>query len=244
MNKEEKWLPSYHLSQLRKKRIISLDLPDFFRQFSCGLLQLRLILSYGWHKWRPNTGCGWFCSQLTQVPAAGYELRLSRVLAPGYKLRLTPSNGWLEFQWLNTSYGWSHPPVDSSSGDWIRVAAHSSSSGWMRGTADSILLLTRVPAAGYELQLIPSCGWLRVAADSSSTSWTRLAGDLYLNISSKFKDLFCKTCHFMVCFLLPGFSYHWFWLWLLLQEPWRSFKKLQEAWESRKKLQDSSCNWF
>ena len=131
-----------------------------------------------------------------------------------------------------------------------------SSGGWIRVTADSILWLTRVLATEYDLRLIPSYGWLelgrsiRVAADSI----LRLTRVLYFNISSKFKDLIyqvnlrtAKYIIFMVCFLPTDFSYHWSRLWLLLEEPWRSFKKLKEAWRSVKTLAatDSSCtSWF
>ena len=153
---------------------------------------------------------------------------------------------WLEFQWLNTSYSWLHPTTDSSSNvcydlrlipscGWLCVAADSSSGGSIRITVDSVL------------QLTTSCGWFYPAADSSSAGWTRLAADLYFNISSKFKDLFCKVHNFYVFFLPPDFSYHWFRLWLLLQEPWRSLSKLEEAWRSFKTLAatDSSCSgWF
>ena len=75
-------------------------------------------------------------------------------------------------------------------------------------TAGYELRLSRVRAAGYKLRLILSWGWLKfkwlatscsrfyVAADSSSAGWTRHAAQLYFNISSKFKDLFCKIHHF------------------------------------------------
>ena len=156
--------------------------------------------------------------QITGVPAAGFELRLSQVPAAGYKLRLIPSYGWLELRRLDTSCGWLRPTADSSSGGWIWVVA------------DSVLQLTRVPAAWYELQLILSCSWLRVVADSSSAGWTRYAAVLFFKISSKFKDfLFAKYIIFMVYFLPLDFSYHWFRLCLLLQEPWRSLKKLEET---------------
>ena len=82
--------------------------------------------------------------RLTRVPAAGYELWLSRVRAAVYKLRLIPSYGWLEFQRPDTSCGWRSPTADLSSGRWMRV------------TTDSILPLTRLWAAGYDLKLIPS----------------------------------------------------------------------------------------
>ena len=51
----------------------------------------------------------------------------------------------------------------------------------------------------------------------------------------------------MVCLLPTDFSYHWSRLWLLLQESWRSLKKLEKAWRSFKILAafDSSCSgWF
>ena len=163
--------------------------------------------------------------QITGVPAAGFELRLSQVPAAGYKLQLIPSYGWLELRRLDTSCGWLRPTADSSSGGWIWVVA------------DSVLQLTRVPAAWYELQLILSCSWLRVVADSSSAGWTRYAAVLFFKISSKFKDfLFAKYIIFMVYFLPLDFSYHWFRLCLLLQEPWRSLKKLEKAWRNFKTL--------
>ena len=118
----------------------------------------------------------------------------------------------------------------AGSGSWIRVAVY------------PILRLTRVPAAGYELQLIfilrlirvlkaehvlrlirvpasghklrlilssdPSYHLLSSVVDSSSGDWIRFAADLYFNISSKIKDLFCKIHRFMVCFLTADFSYH------------------------------------
>ena len=99
--------------------------------------------------------------RLTRAPAAGYELRLSRAPAAGTQvtadsscgLRLTPSHGRLEFRRLETSYSRPHSTADSSSGGWIRLKA------------DTILRLTRVLAARYELQLIPSCSWLQLATD-------------------------------------------------------------------------------
>ena len=152
--------------------------------------------------------------------------------------------------------------------------ADSSFGGWIRVAADSVSRLTRVSAAGYELQLTPFHGWLELwrldtsyswllpTADSSSGSSIRVAADsilrltrvLYFNISSKFKDLIyqvnlrtAKYIIFMVCFLPTDFSYYWSRLWLLLEEAWRSLKKLEEAWRSFKTLAatDSSCTgWF
>ena len=131
---------------------------------------------------------------------------------------------------------------------WLWFAADSSSSGWIRVTAGSILRLTRVPAAGYNLRLIPSCGWLWVAADSSSSGSIRVAADSirleadsYFNITSKIKDLFCKLHNF--CGL---FSTAWFQLHLIQALPAtsRTLKKLEEAWGSFKILTatNSSCS--
>ena len=133
---------------------------------------------------------------------------------------------WLEFWWLDTSCGWLRPTAD-----W-------SSSGWIGVTADSILRLTRVLAAGYDLRLIPTCGWSRFAVDSSSGGLTRLAADLYLNVSSKFKDLFYKIHHFYGLF-----SIAWFQLSLIQALPAasRTLKNPEEAVAAA----DSSCDgWF
>ena len=104
--------------------------------------------------------------QLNRVPAAGWELRLSHVPANGYKLRLTPPYRWLWFRQLNTSCHWFHPPVDFSSGGWIRV------------TVDSVLRLTRVPSARYELQVTLSDGWLEFRRLDMSYSWLHPTTDL------------------------------------------------------------------
>ena len=141
------------------------------------------------------------------------------------------SCSWLEFRWLDTSYSWLHPTADSSSGGWI----------WLK--ANSILWLTM------------SCGWLelrltRAAADSSSggsirvtADSIRLVADSYFNISSKFKDLFCKLYHFYGLF-----STAWFQLPLIqaLAAASRTLKKLEEAWRSFKTLAatDSSCSSY
>ena len=147
-------------------------------------------------------------------------MRLTRVPAAGYELRLTPSHGWLEFLRLDTSYSWLNPTADSSSGGWIRLKA------------DSILRLDS--SFG---------GSVRVAADSI----LRLTRVLYFNISSKFKDLFCKIHHFYGLFSAAWFKLPLIQVWMLLQEPWRSLKKFQEAWRSFKTLAatDTSCSdWF
>ena len=142
------------------------------------------------------------------------------------------------------SCGWFHSPVDSSSGSWIRVAA------------DSILRLTLVPTAGYELRLIlscdwlefqwlnmtyswfilqltTSCGWFCPAADSSFGGWTRNAAELYFNISSKLKDLFCEIHHFSFAFycLLSVTTY---------SGSACCFKNLEAAWRSLRKLEEAS----
>ena len=143
------------LRQFRKKndeQFASIT-PDSHRALSCGLLQLRLILSCGWIRVAAVSSPGGWMQVTTESRSGGWikvkadsNLRLTRVPAAGYGLRPTPSNGWLEFWRLDTSYTWLHSTADSSSGGWIRLKA------------DSILRLTRAPAARYELQLILSCG--------------------------------------------------------------------------------------
>ena len=187
-------------------------------------------------------------------PAPGYELRLSRVLpaeyklrpsrvpAVGYKLRLTLSYSWLEFRRLDTGYGRLRQMADLSSDIWIRV------------TADFILRPIRVPAAGTDLRLIPSCGWLQKycwfysVADSSLPAGLDLLLTYYTLIYQiNLRTYSANNTFFMVCCLPPDFSYHWSRLWLLLQEPWRSLRKLEEASRSFKTLAatDSSCSsWF
>ena len=104
--------------------------------------------------------------RLTRVSAAGEELRL--ILSCGWLefWRLDTSCGCLEFGQLDASYGWFHPKAGSGSGAWIGVAA------------DFILRLTRVPAAEYELQLIPSHGWLKFRRLDTSCDWLRPTADL------------------------------------------------------------------
>ena len=151
--------------------------------------------------------------------------RLPRILIGNWAAAFY-SCGWFESRRLDTSYGWLHPRADSSSGGWIRVAD------------DSILRLTRVLVARYDLRLIPTCGWSRFAVDSSSGGLTRLAADLYLNVSSKFKDLFYKIHHFYGLF-----SIAWFQLSLIQALPAasRTLKNPEEAVAAA----DSSCDgWF
>ena len=76
------------------------------------------------------------------------------------------------------------------SSSWFYPAAHSSSGGWMPVADDTILWLTRVPAAGYELQLSrllavksSSSGWIQLTADSSSGGWIRVAADSILRMT-------------------------------------------------------------
>ena len=153
----------------------------------------------------------------------------------GYELRLTLSHCWLEFQRPDTSYSWLHPTVDLSSG------------GCIRHKADSILRLTRVPAARYELQLIPSCRCVRFAAESSSAGWTWLAAVLYFNISSKFKDLFSKMHYFYGLFSTIWFKLPLIQALLSASKTLKELEKLEEAWGSFKTISgtDSSCSgWF
>ena len=94
-----------------------------------------------------------------------------------------------------------------------------------------------------------SYGWFRPTTDSSSSGWIRVAADsilrltpvLYSNISSKFKDLFCK----IHCFY-GLFSTDWSQLPLIqaLTAASRTLKKLEEAWRSFKALAatDFSCS--
>ena len=181
--------------------------------------------------------------RLTRVPTAGCELRVSRVPVAGYKLWLIPSYGWLRFQQLNKSCGWIRAAADTvprltrvpaggykwrltpslgwlefgrvdTSWGWLHPMAEWSSRGWIWVTADSTLRLTRVLAPWYELQLILSYGCLEY--------YTLIYQVNLRNYSAKY-------IIFMVCFLPTDFSYHWYRLWLLLQEPWRSLRKLEEA---------------
>ena len=167
---------------------------------------------------------------LTQILGAEYKLQLSQVQADGCRLWLIQSYGWLELPQLDMSCGWFYPAVNSSSGGWIQVVAVSSSDSRVRVTAGYILQLTWVPAAGYNLRLILPCGQLE------SIGWTRLVADLHFNISSKFKDLFCKIHHFYCLF-----STAWFQLLLIQVAALRSLKKLEDFLAAT----DSSCSgWF
>ena len=136
-------------------------------------------------------------------------------------MRLILSCGWLEFRRLDTSCGWLRPMADLDSGGWIRVTYRwlhptddSSSGGWIRLKTDSILRLTRVPAPRSEMQLSLSCGWLKFYT---------------LIYQVNLRTYSAKCIIFMACFLPTDFSYHLSKLWLLLQEPWRSLRKVKEA---------------
>ena len=185
--------------------------------------ELRLVLSNVRLEFRRlDKSCGYFYPAVDSSSgdwiqvAADSILRLTRVSAAEYELRLIVSCGWLEFRRLETSCGWFHHTADSSSAGWIGVVA------------DSITRLTRVPAAGHELRLIPSyCyfefrwldtsnSWFHPAAgyelqlfylvaDSRSAGWIRHAADIYFNISSNFKDWFCKRHHFYNLFSICWF---------------------------------------
>ena len=142
------------------------------------LIPTWLSLWQFWKKWTICLDYPWFSSgielRLVTV-AADSILRLTRVLRTECELRLILFCSWLkfrrldtscsclEFRRLDTSYdlfiylfnnlfkidkNWLHATADSSSGSWIQVAA------------DSILWLTRFPAAWYELRLtrVPVAG--------------------------------------------------------------------------------------
>ena len=123
-------------------------------------------------------------------------------------LRLITSHGWLQFPRLDTNCGWFYPVADSSPDDELQLIL---SCGWLRVAADSILRVTGFPQAGLDLKL----------------TYTLICLVSLRTYSAKY-------IIFMVGFLPANFSYYWFRLWVLLQEPWRSLKKLQ----------DPSCDWF
>ena len=99
------------------------------------------------------------------------------------------SYGWLELRQLDTSWGCLKLWRMDTSYDWLHPTADSNSCGWIRVVADSFLRPTRVPAAGYELQLTPphvwrefkrlntSYSWLHPTTDSSSGRSIRLTVD-------------------------------------------------------------------
>ena len=181
---------------------------------SCSWLEFRLLdKSCSWLEFRRlDRSCGWF------YPAADSIIQLTRVPAAGYELRLILSCGWLEFWWLDRSCGWFYHTADLSSSGWIGVVVN------------SITRLTRVSAAEHELRLILSCGWFKIRQMDSTCGWLILL--IYL---VNLRTYSAKCIIFIVCFLPADFSYRWFRLWPLLQEPWRSLRKPEEA--SRLKLQ-------
>ena len=150
---------------------------------------------------------------------------------------------WILFRWLPRIF----------IGNWVEVCY---SCSLTRVAADSVLRMTRVSAVGYELR------WFSPAANSSFGRWIRVTADTILRLTRvpaagldlwqaytliyrvNLRNHSAKYIIFMVYFLGADFSYHWFRLWLLLQEPWRSLKKLEEAWRSFKTLgsTDSSCS--
>ena len=115
--------------------------------------------------------------------------------------------------------------------------------------ADSILWLTQVPAADYELRLIISCSWLEFwwldkscslfypAADSSSGSWVWVAGDsitmeydLHNNYSSSGGWIGVVADSITRLTRVPAAGYE---LWLTQSCGWRESRQL-----------DTSCGWF
>ena len=104
--------------------------------------------------------------------AAASILRLNRVPPAVYELGLILSCGWLEFQRLDKSCGWLYPAADSRFGCWIRIAA------------DSILRLTRISAAGYDLRMILSYGWLEFRRLDKSCRCTRVTADSILRLAT------------------------------------------------------------
>ena len=121
----------------------------------------------------------------------------------------------------------------------VAAAADPISEAWIRVAADS--------GDWIWLRLIPSCEWLPVAADSSPSTGLDFRLTYTLIYQVNLRTYSAKHIIFMVCFLPSDFSCHWSRFWLLLQEAWRSLRKLEEAWRSFKTLAtiDSSCSgWF
>ena len=195
------WLPSIFIWNWAVA-CYSCGWTDFRRlDTSCGCFEARrLDTSYGWLQYSADSSSGGWI----QVTADSI-LQLTQVPASGYELRQTPSHGSFEFRKLDTSYSWQHPTSDSSS------------SGWIRLKADSILRLTT------------SCGWFYSEADLSPSAGLDLRLTYTLVYQVSLRTYSAKYIIFMVCVLPPDFSYHWSRLWLLLQEPWRSLRKLEEA---------------
>ena len=240
-------IPSWSFSFRISKEFVSIT-PHFHRELSCGLLQRRLILSCGWPDFR------------------GTE----------YELQLILSSGQLEFGQLDTCCGCLQSrrlaagydrvefrQMDTSCGcSLLKFLQLDTGCGRLRPT------LTWVPAAGYELQPTTSYDWLEF--------WIRLQADFILRLTTSYSWFYsvadssppagldlrltytliyqvnlrtysAKYIIFMVFFPPLDFSYYWSWLWLLLQAPQRSLRKLEEPWRSCRTLAatDSSCSsWF
>ena len=148
-----------------------------------------------------------------------------------------------------------------------QVTTESSSSGWIRVTAESILRLTRVPAAGYGLyhgwlefrKLDKSYSWLHFTADSSSGGWIRLKADSILRLTASC-GWFCSAAdssqpagldlYFNISrLILQNTSFLWFVFYRLISvttdpDSGCCFNNLEEAWASFKTLDatDSSCS--
>ena len=156
------------------------------------------------------------------------ELRLVTAAA-GSILWLDTGSGFLESRRLDRSYNWvKFPRLDTS-----------------LNKAESILRPTRVPAAKTDsiLRLTTNCGWFYSEADSTQPARLDLRLTYTLIYQVILRTYSAKYIIFIVCFLPTDFSYHWSKLWLLLQEPWRSLRKLEETWRRFKALAatDSSC---
>ena len=138
--------------------------------------------------------------------------------------QLILSCGWLEFQGQNASCSWFYPAANSSSDDWIRV------------TAESILRLTRAPAPGSELRLIPSCGWIEFRQMDTSYSWLHPTDDTtssgWIRLKAVSIQQLTKTCG-----------------WLEFQKLHSSYSWFHPATDSMLPLTrvhrlDLTCNWF
>ena len=113
-----------------------------------------------------NASCGWFYPATNS--SSGGWIRVAAVSSPGGWIRVTTE---VEFWQLDITYGWVEFRRLDTSCSWFYPAANSSSRGWIQVTADSILRLTRAPAPGSDLRLIPSCGWLEFLQLDRSYSW-------------------------------------------------------------------------
>ena len=114
---------------------------------------------------------------------------------------------------LNTSCRWFYPAANSNSGGWIQVVAVSRFGGWKQVMADSILRLTLVPVATYDLHLTQSCGWLEFRRLNTSYSWFHPAADcelgLILSISAGWTRLATNLYFIYFIYLFIIFIYSW-----------------------------------